>query len=152
VQHDFSSAAALWDDFVLRVSLLAAAAVLVSLVTWVSGRRSLPRWSATEAALVGLLLMLGGLWVFKSQTLDRFWRIEVFAGELRVFSRQAEPLRWPVTAISDVRYGFHGKMLHGPCRLAIETRDGQRLLSADERLSLPDCQLLRQQVLGAMGR
>lgn len=149
---DFASPDALWADFVLRAGILTGGAMLVSLAVWVAGRRSQPPWTAVESLLVGGLLLLGGLWLFKAQTLDRFWRIDASASELRVYLRRGEPLVWPVSAIADVLYGFHAKTLHGPCRLVVETRDGERLLSADQRLSLADCRALRAQVLTAMGR
>ncbi|MBQ0931418.1 hypothetical protein KAK07_16770 [Ideonella sp. 4Y16] len=150
MQHDFSTPAALWSDFTLHASVLAVAAVGVSLAVWALGRRSLPRWGVGESALVGALLLLIGLWVIQAQTLDRFWRIEASAGQLRLFPREGEPVIWRAADIDDVRYGFRGKLAYGPCRLVVETRDGQRLLTASQRLTLQDCQALRAQVLRAL--
>jgi hypothetical protein len=152
VQQDFAVPAALWSEFVRHAAVLVVVAALVSLAAWTAGRRSLPRWTVPESLVMGALILAAGLWVLRGQTLDRFWRVEVAGGELRLYLRDPEPLAWPVAAVTDVRYAFLGKLQQGPCRLVVEVGGTQRFTSAEQRMTLSECQALRAQLLASIGR
>ncbi|MBQ0958620.1 hypothetical protein KAK06_06570 [Ideonella sp. 4Y11] len=147
----FSTPEALWAAFVVRAQVLLLGCVLLSVVVWVAGRRSELRWSVGEAALVGVLVLAGGLWIFKTSTLDRFWQLEASPSGVRLAYRH-EVLAWPAAEVLQVQYGFRSKTLHGPCHLALHTADGRRHVSAEMRLSLQACKDLRAEVMAALGR
>lgn len=147
----FSTPEALWAAFLVRAQVLLLGSVLLSVVVWVAGRRSALRWSAGESAVVGILVLAGGLWVFKASTLDRFWQLEVSHSGVRL-SYRTEVLAWSAAEVVQVQYGFRSKTLHGPCHLAVQTADGRRHVSAELRLSLQACKDLRAEVMAALGR
>lgn len=147
----FSTPEAQWAAFGLRAQLLLLGSVLLSFVVWVAGRRSALRWSVGESAVVGVLVLAGGLWVFKASTLDRFWQLEASRSGVRLTYR-TEVLEWPPAEVVQVQYGFRSKTLHGPCHLAVQTADGRRHVSAELRLSLQACKDLRTEVMAALGR